>query len=483
MTSASNQISASVDSDAVIIQDMREKFDAMYRITRGDTKVDWKTRFKRLDAIEHLINHNREAVAEAISADFGHRSKSETLLLEIFPLLEAVRQAKRCGKEWMQTRKVTTNKWFLPASSYIYNQPLGVVGIISPWNYPLYLSIGPLIAALVAGNRAMLKVSECLPNFEKWLKETLPNYFHEDEVCLIEGELEVAQAFSSLPFDHLFFTGSSSVGKHVMRAAAENLTPVTLELGGKSPAMILDKESLENAVARVWTGKMLNSGQTCIAPDYVLIPKHMQDEFITLSKAWIDKHYPKLKTNADFSYLVNQRQHKRVTGYLEDAKNLGVTLHPMSDASADVESGFMPPMIATDLPENAKLLTEEIFAPILPIVNIDDVDDAIRYVNERPRPLALYVFSDTDEINDNVVMSTVSGGVSVNDTLYHIVQENLPFGGVGNSGMGRYHGKFGFDTFSHEKAVFKQSAINFVNVTRPPYGKVFNNMLKLMTRV
>lgn len=469
-------------NDTQAIEDMKQKFAVMQNLSREFADVSWGTRFKRLSKLERMVNENRDAIAKAISQDFGHRSESETLMLEIVPTLEGIRHAKKHGKEWMRATRVQTGKWFLPASSYVQKQPLGVVGIISPWNYPLYLATGPLTAALVAGNRAMLKVSEYSPNFGKWLSETLPKYFSEDEVYLADGGLEAAQAFSSMPFDHLLFTGSTSVGKHIMRAAADNLTPVTLELGGKSPVIITDKSSIERAVNRILSGKLVNAGQTCIAPDYVLLPAGLETLFVDIAKNWVAKHYPNIENNKDYTFVVNHRQYKRLEGYLDEAEKTNANLAYLADANLNPETGFIPPVVASNLQEGTQLLTDEIFGPILPLVTYESLDEAIAYVNARPRPLALYVFGDSDKKINKVMNSTVSGGVSINDTIYHIAQANLPFGGVGDSGMGNYHGKYGFDTFTHEKAVFKQSKVNFMDMLQAPYGKKFDNLMKVATK-
>lgn len=469
-------------SEYQTINDMQIQFDKMYKLSRDQIEVSWNTRLKRLKKLESLVNDNRDIISEVISQDFGKRSKAETLMAEIFPTLEEIRYAKKHGKDWMSIKKVSTGMWFLPASSYIQPQPLGLIGIIAPWNYPLFLSLPPLIGALVAGNRAMIKLSEHAPIYAKWLATAIPEYFSEDEICVVNGGSEVSQAFSSLAFDHLIFTGSTEVGKHVMRAASKNLTPVTLELGGKSPVIIDEDCDLEHTVSRVWTGKLLNAGQTCIAPDYVLLPEVLKTEFIEKSKEWINKHYIDIKNNDDYSHMINASQFNRIQSYLEDAKKSDATIHAMTDTKSDLESKFMPPYLVTDLPETSKLLKHEIFAPILPIVIYKNLNQAIKYVNDRHRPLALYVFSKNEAVCNRVMNETVSGGASINDTIYHIAQHELPFGGIGHSGLGSYHGKASFDTFSHYKSIFKQSSINAMGLMQPPYGKVFDKMMKVIIR-
>ncbi len=464
------------------IEQMTAQFQHLHKLSREHSEVDWETRLERLNKLESLINDNREIIAEMINQDFGRRSKAETLMAEIFPTLEEIRYAKKYGKRWMKTQKVSTGKWFLPASSYIQPQPLGVIGIIAPWNYPLFLSLAPLIGALVAGNLAMIKLSEHAPLFANWLNKTLPEYFSKDEVIVIIGDTKVSQAFSSLAFNHLIFTGSTQVGKHIMRSASANLTPVTLELGGKSPVIVDKNCDINYVVDRVWTGKLLSAGQTCIAPDYVLIPDELKNDFISKSKIWIKEHYPNIKENEDFTYLINQAQFSRVQSYLDNAQAVNANIEPMTEATTDENSTFMPPYIVSDLTEDSDLLTHEIFAPILPLVTYQGIENAISYVNNRPRPLALYVFSKDDNVCNKVMAETVSGGACINDTLYHIAQHELPFGGVGHAGMGCYHGKYSFDMCSHYKAIFKQSSYNAMGLLQPPYGKTFDNMMKFISK-
>ncbi len=464
------------------IEQMTAQFQNLHQLSRKHSEVDWETRLERLNKLESLINDNREIIAEVINQDFGRRSRAETLMAEIFPTLEEIRYAKKYGKRWMKTQKVSTGKWFLPASSYIQPQPLGVIGIISPWNYPLFLSLAPLIGALVAGNLAMIKLSEHAPLFANWVAKNLPEYFSEDEMIVITGDADISQAFSSLAFDHLIFTGSTQVGKHIMRSASANLTPVTLELGGKSPVIVDENCDIDYVVNRIWTGKLFNAGQTCVAPDYLLIPDELKSDFIQQSKIWIEEHYPNIKENEDYSHLINQAQFKRIQSYLDNAKVLNANIEPMCEVELDLDSTFMPPYIVSDLTEDSDLLTEEIFAPILPLVTYQGIENAISHVNNRPRPLALYVFSKEDSICNKVMNETVSGGACINETMYHVAQHELPFGGVGDAGMGCYHGKYSFDMCSHYKAIFKQSSLNAMGLLQPPYGKTFDNMMKFITK-
>jgi acyl-CoA reductase-like NAD-dependent aldehyde dehydrogenase len=422
--------------------------------------------------------------AAAIDADFGHRSLQETELAEVFPSLSAIRHALAYGLGWMRTRRRPTGKWFLPGSSRVMPQPLGVAGIIVPWNYPLYLSIGPLAAALCAGNRAMLKLSELTPAFGALFEARVAALFSAEEVAVVNGDAQVAAAFSRLPFDHLLFTGSTSVGREVMRAAAENLTPVTLELGGKSPAIVAPGYSMRHAASRIMLGKCLNAGQTCIAPDYVLVPEGAEQSFIAAARDCVARMYPQILATPDYSSIVNLRHFERIRGYLEDAEAKGATVENLAahGEAPDAATRRMPPLVLTGVHDGMRVMQDEIFGPLLPVVGYRDIDAAISHVNARPRPLALYLF-DTDPARTRRVLArTVSGGVTVNDTLLHIAQEALPFGGVGPSGMGAYHGYDGFLTFSKVKPVFRQARFNGVALFNPPYGARFARMIRILKR-
>lgn len=483
---------SALDQSINEISTMQRQFDLLKAKTRAQPATSWQTRQHHLKQLEKMIEENKADIITAISKDFGHRSAAETTMLEIFTTLSGIRHLLRHGKKWIKPKRVRTGLWFLPAKSYIQSQPLGVVGVIAPWNYPLYLIIEPLAGALVAGNRVMLKVSEAVPHFEAWLAETIPKYFSNDEVYVVKGGLEVAKAFSELAFDHLFFTGSTNVGKQIMQAAAKNLTPVTLELGGKSPVIITPSADIPYAVSHIWMGKSLNAGQTCVAPDYILLPKSSVADFIEQSKAWFNKHYPDIDNNQDYSHIINARQFNRLQNCLNDAKLKGAQITALAQSNIqqnavntgniDEQKRLFVPHIVTDLPENATLLTDEIFGPILPLVPYDKLADAIEYVNQRERPLALYVFGNDSSQTQRVLDNTVSGGACVNETLFHLAQPNLPFGGVGSSGMGNYHGQYSFEVFSHQKSVLKQSRLNAISLLLPPYGKVFWKMMGILTK-
>jgi acyl-CoA reductase-like NAD-dependent aldehyde dehydrogenase len=437
----------------------------------------------RLERLARLLRENDAAICEAIDRDFGGRSHAETRLLEIFPALEGIGHARRHLRSWMRPRRARTSFWFLPGRSRIVPQPLGVVGIVVPWNYPLYLAVGPLVAALAAGNRAMVKMSESAPATGALLERLVRERFDPAELVIVNGGVDVARAFTALPFDHLLFTGSTEVGRHVMRAAAENLTPVTLELGGKSPAIVGRGIAVEEAAQRILFGKCLNGGQTCIAPDYALVPRERVDAFVAAAQATVATLYPRLVDNPDYTAIIDARHHERLRGYVEEAVARGARAVAINPANEPLDgSRKMAPTLLLGVPEDARVMREEIFGPLLPVVPYDDLEGAIAYVNARPRPLALYVFDHDRAAIDRVLERTVSGGVTVNETILHIAQDDLPFGGIGASGMGAYHGRSGFETFSKLKPVFHQSRLNALGLLKPPYGKRFAFLAKWLTR-
>lgn len=438
-------------------------------------------RIARLDRLKHLLLDNQDAIVAAISADFGVRSRHETLLAEFFPSIEGINHSKKHLKAWMRPQRRPVSIWFKPASARIVPQPLGVVGIIVPWNYPLYLALGPLIAALAAGNRALIKMSEFTPQTGDLLASLIAKNFAADEIAIVNGAAEVAQAFSALPFDHILFTGSTAVGRHVMRAAADNLTPVTLELGGKSPTIVAPDYPLATAAERLLYGKCLNAGQTCVAPDYLFLPQGQEEAFIKAAHAIVNKWYPDMARNGDYSSVINARHLARLQGYLDDAKAKGARIVPLVDGDF-AGSGKLPPTVVLNVSEDMKIMQDEIFGPLLPIMSYRQMDEAIAYVNDHGRPLALYYFDYNNSRIQSVLTHTVSGGVTLNDTILHVPQDDLPFGGVGPSGMGHYHGREGFETFSKMKPVFVQSRLNALGLMRPPYGKTIESLLKLMLR-
>ena len=428
-----------------------------------------------LKALRELILGEKQALIEAVSRDFSNRAAEETLLAEIMPSLHGIDYAsKRLGK-WMKPSRRSVGLAFQPAAAKVVYQPLGVVGVIVPWNYPLYLAFGPLIGALAAGNRVMIKMSESTPATSQLVKELLARIFPEDMVAVVLGEAEVGQAFSRLPFDHLLFTGATSIGKHVMRAAAENLVPVTLELGGKSPAIVSADVPLADAAERIAFGKTMNAGQTCVAPDYVLVPQDRLEGFVAAYRTAVQRFYPKLENNPDYTAIINERQLGRLKGYIADAEAKGaqlVTLFPGDQGRRLAHS------LVLNVSDEMKLMQEEIFGPLLPIVPYQRLDEAFAYINDRPRPLALYYFGYDKGEQQRVLHETHSGGVCLNDTLLHVAQDDMPFGGVGPSGMGHYHGHEGFLTFSKAKGVLIKQRFNAARLIYPPYGTSIQKLIQ-----
>lgn len=444
---------------------------------------DLTARRNALERLDALLAAHGEDFAAAIDADFRARSRAETRLLELFPSRSALRHARAHVRSWMRPRRAPTGLWFKPGRSWILPQPLGVVGIVVPWNYPLYLAIGPLASALAAGNRAMVKMSESAPRFGALFARHVADAFAPEELLVVNGGADVARAFTRLPFDHLLFTGSTAVGRDVMRAAAEHLVPVTLELGGKSPAIVGRAMPVAEAASRILAGKCLNAGQTCIAPDYVLVPAERIEAFVDAARAAVARLYPRIAGNPDYTAIVDDRHRARLDRALAEARAAGARIEELKPVGEDLSADpRMAPTVVVGAPDGSELMREEIFGPILPLVPYDTLEDAIAYVNARPRPLALYVFDRDERAIDAVVARTVSGGVTINETLLHIAQEELPFGGVGPSGMGEYHGRAGFDTFSKRKAVFRPSRLNGLALLRPPYGPRFAAMMKLLLR-
>ena len=458
--------------------DLRALFEAQRAARDAAPAPGYAERRQSLDALEATLRDGADELCKAVDADFGGRSAHETRLLEIFPAIEAIRHARAHLRRWMKPQRRATSLWFLPGRSRVMFQPLGVVGIVVPWNYPIYLAVGPLVAALAAGNRALVKMSEAAPATGAALARLVERRFDRACLAVVNGGVDVARAFVELPFDHLLFTGSTEVGKHVMRAAAANLTPVTLELGGKSPAIVGRAIDIDEAAQRIMYGKCLNAGQTCIAPDYVLVPEERVEEFAKAARAAVARLYPRLAANPDYTAVVNERHRARLAACLDEARAAGARVEEINPAAEDLSrSPKLAPHLVFGAPDSTRLMREEIFGPVLPVVPYRTSDDAIAYVNRRPRPLALYVFDHDRSAIDRVLERTVSGGATVNETILHVAQEDLPFGGVGASGMGEYHGRAGFETFSKRKAVFHQPRLNALGLFRPPYGKRFESLL------
>ena len=446
-------------------------------------KPDYAQRMDDLARLREGFKRRLDELVRAMDADFGRRSRHESLLTDGMTVLHEIDLLRSKLRRWMRPQRRAVDWLFLPARAEIRYQALGVVGVIAPWNYPVNLALIPLVSALAAGNHVMLKPSEFTPRTSQAMAELLANLFPAERVTTVLGGADVAAAFAALPFDHLLFTGSTAVGKRVMAAAAPNLTPVTLELGGKSPAIIAPDYPLATAAARLGMGKLLNAGQTCIAPDYVLISPERRDAFVAALRAYVTQAYPALRDSADYTSIVNARQYERLAGLVEEARARGATVVTLPDAAAsDPARRVFAPTLVLDAPEDTRVMQEEIFGPILPIVAVKDVDAAIPYVNARPRPLALYHFDLDAARTRRVLDACVAGGVSVNDCILHNAQSELPFGGVGPAGMGHYHGHHGFLTFSKQMPVFRQSRLSSMALMRPPYGKLADFLVKFLTR-
>lgn len=443
---------------------------------------DWATRARRLRTLDALVRQHREEMAEAIGADFGCRPREETDMLEVFPSLSAIRHALRHGRRWMKPKRGWASVAFLPARTELRPQPLGVVGIIVPWNYPLFLAVGPLVDALAAGNRVMVKMSEYTPRFSHLFAKLVAHHFQPDEVIVIHGDASVGQAFAALPFDHLLFTGSTAVGHQVMQSASAHLTPVTLELGGKSPAIIGPGARFDHAVERIVFGKLLNAGQTCIAPDYVLVPRVDVARFISAARSVTERLYPDFAHNRQYASIATDRHYQRLIDWRDAAVHAGARSEKLSAVADRPEQRLLTPTLLIDVRDDMAVMQQEIFGPLLPLVPYDTFDEAMAYVANRPRPLALYLFEEDQARIDQLLDRTHAGGVTLNDTLYHIAQHHLPFGGVGPSGMGGYHGEAGFRTFSHMKPVFRQARLNGAGLLNPPYGKRFRQLLELLLK-
>jgi coniferyl-aldehyde dehydrogenase len=460
-------------------------FEAQRAAFAGDSFPALAVRLDRLDRLRRLLQENEDAIAQAISDDFGHRSRHETAIAETFIVLGAIAHARRHLRRWMKRRRVGTSFHSLPGASWITPQPLGVVGIVSPWNYPLQLAIAPAVAALAAGNRVMIKPSELTPRFSGLLARLIGQQFSADECLVVTGDAELGKAFVGLPFDHLFFTGSTAVGRQVALAAAANLTPVTLELGGKSPAIVDASCDIQDAARKIAAGKLFNAGQTCIAPDYALVPQARLQEFVDAYTQAAGQMYPALEGNPDYTSIVNDRHYARLDALAQEARAQGariVQLHPQEQAGS-AATRKMAPALLLDVTGRMAIMQEEIFGPLLPVLAYESLDEAIHFVNERPRPLALYWFGKDGAHRDRVLRETISGGVTLNDALLHVAQENLPFGGVGASGTGAYHGAWGFRLFSKEKPVFAQSALAATGLLRPPYGKLAATIIRTLRRL
>ena len=472
---------------------LQQLFDLQHQASRQQVDVPALVRKERLLRIQKILHEHGTTLAAAVQADFGVRSPQLTEMADLMVLRTMLSHALRNLNQWMRPQRVWTPVHLLPGTGRIEHQPLGVVGIISPWNYPLQLALGPAIAAIAAGNRVMLKPSELTPHTSAQLAHVIGQFFAPEEFCVIQGDTQVASHFSGLPFDHLVFTGSTAVGRKVAMAAAQHLTPTTLELGGKSPCIISNDCDLETAALRIAHGKLLNAGQTCIAPDYLLLPRGQEQAFEQAFRKAVAQLFPTLSGNPDYAAIINQKHFNRLRNLAQQAEAEGAQVQWLESAAqlsssaapgwGDAVQRQMTPALVWNVHSGMAIMQEEIFGPLLPVITYDRLDDVIHAINAGERPLALYWFGNDDKLRDSVLRRTVSGGVTVNDTLMHVAHDNLPFGGVGPSGWGAYHGKHGFLRFSHQKSVFLQAKWSPASWLYPPYGAKFQRIMTLIKRL
>ncbi|WP_373082211.1 coniferyl aldehyde dehydrogenase [Zhongshania sp.] len=472
------------------INDMRATLDRQRQLCTTEGAVSAELRIDRLNRAIDLIFDNRDIIVDTLGQDFGHRSSHQSLMSDIYATIECLKHSKKHLKKWMKAekRKAPFPMNLLGAKARVEFQPKGVVGIIGTWNFPLNTVFSPLAGVLAAGNRAMIKCSEVTPKTGELLATLTPKYFSNDEIAVFNGGPEVGAQFSALPFDHIIFTGATSIARHILRAAADNLTPVTLELGGKSPVILSKSYPIQDAVERIFGGKILNVGQVCLSPDYVFVPEDQLEAFTQAASAYITSMFPTLRDNPDYTSVVNERHYQRLQSYLADAREKGGDVREINPANEDFsqqQGTFKIPLTLVVNPSDDMLvMQEELFGPVICIKTYRQVEECIDYVNARPRPLALYYFGKDQAEQQHILDHTVSGAVTINDVIFHVSCEDLPFGGIGPSGMGNYHGADGFKTFSHAKAIYKQSNINFQKLGGmvPPYGEKADKTLKAMIR-
>lgn len=450
---------------------------------RADPYPSRAQRLADLRTLRRFVQDQQDDICQAISKDYGHRSTHETLLTEVVPVLKDVDHALNHLGQWMkEQRRQVDRLTFGLARNRVVPQPLGVVGIIVPWNFPLNLSFLPLVAILAAGNRAMVKMSEHSRHLTALLIERLPAYFPADKISVFEETGGVGEAFSQLPFDHLLFTGSTRTGRAVMEAAARNLCPVTLELGGRSPALICDDFDLRTAAERVLYVKCLNGGQICTTVDHVHVPRAKMTAFVEAAQTIVPQRYAGLNS-PDYSSIITPAAYERLTNLLDDARARGATVLPLfRGAARDKARHRLAPHLVLDAPQDCALMQQEIFGPILPVLPYDNIQQVVDRIRQGPHPLAFYPFTHSRRQLDYLLQNVMSGGVSVNDALFHVGQVDLPFGGVGHSGMGHYHGREGFNNFSKLRPVFEQARLPVTPLLAPPYGPKFEALIKLLGR-
>jgi coniferyl-aldehyde dehydrogenase len=470
------------ESNAVVAHRMQQLLERQRRAHLEDGPPTAERRIDRIDRLIGAIVDHEKQIVDALSDDFGHRSRESSRFTDVAAVLESLKFAKKHVRGWMKPERRSPQfpLGLLGARTHVHHQPLGVVGVVSPWNFPVNLAFTPMAGILAAGNRAIIKPSEVAPRSADVIAAIVGKAFTEVEVAVVTGGPEVGAAFTRLAFDHLLFTGGTAVARHVMRAAADNLVPVTLELGGKCPVVVGKNADLRDVALKVMNGKCLNAGQICLAPDYVLVPEDRRGELVESLKAAVAEMFDGLLDNPDYTSVINERHYRRLQGYVADAREKGaeiVELNPRGESFEGQKAHKMPPTLVINPTADMQVSREEIFGPVLPIRTYRAIDEAIDHVNRGERPLALYYFGPDEPERDRVLSRTTSGGVTVNDVVMHVAQEDLPFGGVGPSGMGAYHGREGFRTFSHAKAVFRQAKVDIGKLLRPPYGDRYRKLV------
>jgi coniferyl-aldehyde dehydrogenase len=465
---------------------MKALLAAQKAADRRDGPPDAATRTARIDRCIGLLVDRRAEIETALNADFGARSKEASAFTDVAGSIGTLKHAKAHLAKWMKPERRKPSPALLSlfgARAQVRFQPKGVVGIISPWNFPVNLTFTPLAGVLAAGNRAMIKPSEFTPATSDLMARMFAEAFAPEEIAVVTGGSDVGQAFAALPFDHLIFTGATSIASHVMRAAAENLTPLTLELGGKSPVIVGRSADMKVAAARIMNGKTLNAGQICLAPDYVLAPRDQIEAFVEAARGAVSEMFPTIKDNPDYTSVINQRHFERLSGYVAEARAAGarvIELKPEGEDLTQQEHHKIAPTLIIEPGDDLRVMREEIFGPVLPVKGYDSLEEALGYLNDHPRPLGLYYFGTDADETEAVLDGTTAGGVTLNDVVFHVAQEDLPFGGVGPSGMGSYHGRDGFLEFSHKKAVYSQlkAELSQLKALRPPYGAAVRKYLQ-----
>jgi coniferyl-aldehyde dehydrogenase len=433
-----------------------------------------------LDKIERILIDNADAIAEAINKDFGHRSAEESKMLEIFGCVDGIRYARRKLRKWMKPQKRHVSMTFATAKNRVIPQPKGVVGIVAPWNYPLFLTVSPLTSVIAAGNRAMIKMASNSQNLCRLLAEKFSKVIEEDTIAILPGV--PAKDFSTLPYDHIIFTGSADAGRNVMRSAAETLTPVTLELGGKSPTIICEDYDIETAASHILYGKFINAGQTCLAPDYLYVPESKRDQFVEAAKRIVAKRYPDTNDRS-YTSVIDEKSYRRLRQTLEDAREKGATIVPLvPGAQPNDILRKLPPHLVVGATDDMVIMQEEIFGPLLPVRTYRNLDEVISYVNSKDRPLGFYFFTNDKQVEEKLLYNTISGGVTINNCVLHVAQHDMPFGGIGASGMGEYHGHEGFLQFSKLRPVFTAPRLSTLQMLYPPYTKLHTRVFNLLMR-